>query len=458
MLGQLVEGAIPVIPEDVRPSLTALNEFVRAVGALFREVGDIPLRDLTVGRSAKAVLEYYDRIASVLREVGYIPQRDLSLVDADDITLYYSVIAGFLREVGTPIAAPDSCIIRAADMYKYYGRQRDARAYGTEHAMQCKLVLLGEPLAGKTSLLRALQERHARPTGAAERTLGADVYTWRPFDEIEVGTVVARYRVTARHGDDSYRITPVDERGTAGTNVSRDVSRDELLPYMSSSSGVGGEKAQLVVNAFDMGGQVAFRATQQVHIAGDTLYLLVLRGSDGAEVAVRFAGMWLRNLCARSPGPRVRVVVTHGDEMSAEQQGDIRVALVTCIDWTAFGVVGGPSSASDVAVVSSVGALTGVDELREAILLTMLDEAQFPGVRMLVPLYYARVHASVRRLRRAGATVLDARELLSKITLPVILTDVPDVDGAHAVGDDGYAYMSDDDMVCAHSVVCLKLF
>ncbi len=408
--------------------------------------------------------------------MGHIPLRDDSLVTCAEILAYYRGIAAMLREVPHRLPPPDAGVVSAADVTKHYGRLRDAWAYGSAPAMQVKLVLVGEPMAGKTSLLRALRSRRSDPTAPGDRTVGIDVRTWRPHDPLVDGSVVGALRVRRVLGNDEYEVEPVDGGdggGAAAAAAARVVHRDQLL--FTGGEG-GGPDAALLVHAFDMGGQEAFRATQQVHLAGDALYLLCVRGapvpaggdgtsgdapataravdesaietravSDGggggggggaaagtklttAEGAFEAAAvdevmLWLHALCARASDAsalNVKVVVTCGDAMSAAARASLPAAIARGVKGAAsIGIACGPRDASDVHVVSSLAGLHGVDALRDSILGCVRDTSRFPRVYAEVPRFYLRLHAVARRLHRGGGTVLHAHELLAETALRV---------------------------------------
>ena len=391
-------------------------QYYEDIAVILRAVGPIPVVDPSIVSRAD-VLSYYESVALLLREVGPIPLRDSSIVFQADVREYYSDIAKIVREVG-PIAAPDATLVTRTEVLAYYGRVRDERAYGADAALQCKLVLLGDPCAGKTSLLRALRLRRAAPTAPDERTICADVYSWRPYDELSDGVVVGPYVVVGlccphysegSLGDDRYEVTCGGVKTT--------VTRDELVAHMPVSTD---PLSPLVLHSFDMGGQEAFRATQQVHLEGDALYLLVVSGELRGHVVESVRG-WLNTLCARSPGARVVVAVTHADRLSAEEKVSVRRSVADDVGWASYGLALFPSSADSVHVVSSKEAgLEGVGGLREAVVRTVLDARLFPHVREIVPRYYARLAATARMMRRAGGTVLEARALLDAVASRLI--------------------------------------
>lgn len=423
------------------PSYRDADDVTAFYGAILKgqSVGDvthaIPFRDPTDVPNAE-IIRYHGAVAVIFREVGLIPLRDDSLVSCVKILAYYHGIAVMLREVGSrnALAEPASDVVLAADVTKHYGRLRDAWAYGSVPAMQCKLVLVGEPMAGKTSLLRALRTRRADPTAVHERTVGADVFTWRPEDAASDGSVFGSVRVLRSLGDDYYDVEPADATAVPGVVATR-VHRDQLLiPAARDPRSL----ECLVIHAFDLGGQQGFRATQQVHLAGsDALYLLCVRGApagidSGAAAAydderkretaaVEEVKLWLHALCARAPDAsalNVKVVVSCADAAMSDGARASLPAAITRVNWASFGIACGPT-ASDVHVVSSLPGLHGVDALREAILECVRDRSRFPLVYAGVPRYYLRLHAAARRLRRDGGTVLRTSELLNQAMLRV---------------------------------------
>ena len=427
-------------------------DYYNSIAAVLREVGRIPLNDPAIVSRAD-VLDYYNRVATILRDTGYnIPLRDPAVSTVSDVLAYYRSIAAILRGV-EPIPPPGADVVSAAEVLTYYGRARDARAYGTALALQCKLVLLGEPMAGKTSLMRALRLRRPDPTAPDDRTVGVEVWSWRPYDKFVEGAVVGTVRVVRSNGDDYYDVAPA----VAGAGAARTVYRDELLALDGGAADAGTNAAALVLHAFDMGGQEDFRATQQVHLAGEALYLLCVRGApvptDGhltlpagalpgvalydersfEKKAVDDVLLWLNALSARAGSASdvamkvavtVKVVVTCGDRMSAAARDSLPAALAR-VDWATYGITCGPRVAADVHVVSSVldaasgVALAGVDALRESILAAVKDRSRFPRVYADVPRYYSRVHAAARQLQQRGGTVLHTGDLIAHAALRV---------------------------------------
>ncbi len=89
-------------------------------------------------------------------------------------------------------------------------------------------------------------------------------------------------RVLRALGDDMYEVAPAAAAAAAAVPPgvpARVVQRDELLAQAPAGAGGDGGDAALVLHTFDMGGQEDFRGTQQIHLAGDALYLLCVRGA-----------------------------------------------------------------------------------------------------------------------------------------------------------------------------------
>jgi hypothetical protein len=228
-----------------------------------------------------------DRVPVVIAEIGTIPLPPAARSGAEVLT-YYNAVRDMFLEVGPiPWPGPD---VPYANVLGYYGAVRDGRMYGTEPAMQSKLVIVGDVGAGKTSLLRLLRTGVAKPAGAAERTQGIDVHCWRPGDAVAVGAHLGPYVVLACLGDDRYTVARGDDHIT--------LLREDLIVHVPLQS--RDDYSGLAIYAFDMGGHEAYRGTQQMHIAGDALYLIVFDASKpAAACAARCARSCRGHACGR---------------------------------------------------------------------------------------------------------------------------------------------------------------
>ena len=366
------------------------------------------------------------RIAAVVAEVGSVPFPSHARQSVETVLRYYESIQGVVREVG-PIAVPGP-EVKSSEVVAYFERARDAAVYGAVPAMQCKLVLLGDVAAGKTSLLRALRTGVAAPTGdrrpdgtAPDATQGADVYCWRPEDALRAGTVCGPYEVVRANGDDRYVVCPLAGGGAAEATL----ERDQLLPFLPAAAAAaatpgGGDVSSLAIHAYDMGGHEAYRASQQMYLAGECLFMIVFDASlpgglppEGiaarASACARSVAQWARALCARYPTARVVLVGTHGDACAAPEA--VRARVFTH-GWRGTNTFVGPLTRDDIAIVSSVGDLAGVEGLRRRVVDGVMDVRAFPGVRAQVPRVYLRLQAAARRLRRAGRSLMAPADFL----------------------------------------------
>ncbi|MEZ4434626.1 MAG: GTPase [bacterium] len=87
---------------------------------------------------------------------------------------------------------PPEVVSRGLDAIKAYWRQRTTGP--TDYISEAKLLIIGEPGAGKTTLARKLRDRLAEPPSDNESTEGIDVQRWGIDGHIRVdGTTLARW-------------------------------------------------------------------------------------------------------------------------------------------------------------------------------------------------------------------------------------------------------------------------
>lgn len=395
----------------------ALQPVLKDVHGILAETGPIPLpQDLSADNAVcyAGASHYYQDVGKCIEtETGpVVAPSDLASID--DGRRYYESVERIAREVGRAIPLPGAGVVTSAAALEYYNSVRDSRVYGVAPAMQCKMVVMGDVAAGKTSLLRALRGGVAVPTRSraddptVDATQGADVYCWRPYDVVVIGMRYGPYDVVSSAGDDTYGVA----NGGTGSGETHTVDRDTLLAYVAAATGTS-DRERLAIHAYDLGGHEAYRATQQIHFAGEVLYLVVFDASKSVDDCVMSVRNWLQALSLRAPAARVIIVGAHGD--NCIEPNALREALfVSAKSWRGSGNMIGLRTASDIAIVSSVGSIEGVAALKSRIVDSVLDAAQFPGVCAAVPRLYIRMDMAVRRLRRSR-TIVPPKDLFEAL-------------------------------------------
>ena len=218
-------------------------------------------------------LEFCERLSALPAELGPLLQEELTTLTV--------VECRALRQPPFELATQGVQAIA-----NYF---RDLQESGSLPSMQCKLLMLGDGEAGKTSLLRSLKA--GRPMPAAG--------------------------------------------GSSGRTINLELSKMAL----------DGEDGRRLVDfsCWDLGGQVRYAPAQQPFIVRGALYLLVVRADeavyamDNAEVAHRILHRWLHYLRARAPGSVVQIVLSHVDKLSPPQHSrrpaDLEEASRQIIAW-----------------------------------------------------------------------------------------------------------------------------
>ena len=138
-------------------------------------------------------------------------------------------------------------------------------AHGSSTSRKAKLVLVGTGEAGKSSTLRGLKHREARPFAPEERTVQLDIWT---------------------------------------------------LAFGEPPEETGAEDHRIIVSAWDFAGQPEYAAGQQQYLVRGALYLLLVpahRTTD--EEAEEVLTRWLDALQARAPGAVVQIILSHCDKL-----------------------------------------------------------------------------------------------------------------------------------------------
>ena len=176
----------------------------------------------------------------------------------------------FLDVEGQPITTPPAEVVaRGLDAIRDYWRQ--IRASGTDWICEAKLIIVGEPGAGKTSLVGKL------------------LHPERPLDK--------------------------GQPSTEGIDITRWSFPTTLHPRDPS---VAPHQRQYAVNIWDFGGQEIYHATHQFFLTRRSLYVLV---ADGRREDTDFH-YWLSMIQLLSADSPVMIVKNNRDDRASEIDED----------------------------------------------------------------------------------------------------------------------------------------
>ncbi len=125
---------------------------------------------------------------------------------------------------GNPLESPPLEVVKQGNeaIKKYF---EDLKSKGTDYIYEAKLLILGEPGAGKTTLARKIKNKKAKMPGKEETTRGIDVEKWR-------------------------------------------------FPYNVNDK----EEKEISVNIWDFGGQAIYKATHRFFLSHRSFYIIVADG------------------------------------------------------------------------------------------------------------------------------------------------------------------------------------
>jgi internalin A len=172
-------------------------------------------------------------------------------------------LTGFLGIFGrTPLTSPppDTLAKGTPAIVDYL---RDLLDNG-RHEWRAKLVIVGEPRAGKTSLLRRLRGEGFLPSESTTRG--------------------------------------IEKRSLKLRHPSKDV--------------------EMELNTWDFGGQQIYHATHRFFLTDRALFLLVWDSSRDSHLSGKLE-YWMESIRARAPGARVVLVATHAEERTPDLRGDL---------------------------------------------------------------------------------------------------------------------------------------
>ncbi|XP_077376573.1 leucine-rich repeat serine/threonine-protein kinase 1 [Festucalex cinctus] len=230
-----------------------------------------------------------------------------------------------------------------------------ARLRGAEPCRVLKMLLIGPPRQGKSSLLRALRTGRA-PSAAAPAQAAVSTSAW----EMDV-----------------------------------------------PAGGTGGKRNRLTLNVWDVGGPPGTSALTQCFFTDGALYVLTWNLTLGEE-ALASLQTWLLNIEARAPNSAVLVVGTHldliEDKFRTERLATLRAyVLALCRSPSGARASGYPDVTCAHLREVSCKTLEGVDELKKLIqqvALSMKDAHARKLLGRMIPGSYVRLQEAAEAERR----------------------------------------------------------
>jgi hypothetical protein len=193
---------------------------------------------------------------------------------------------GKLRELqlhGNPLHTPPPDVV-AAGTAAVLAFCRDMAAGGIAPWPTLKLLLLGEQKAGKTSLLNGMRRGRVDLAKEEQRTVGIDVWSWRPYGAFRAGDVVSVAQLAGEdklvgevkvvNGDDTYEVAIGLEVSHFEHRPRRTVAHSLLAMHGDADAARCCQHPQhedgacpcrdLLVRAYDAGGHDEYKSTVRV--------------------------------------------------------------------------------------------------------------------------------------------------------------------------------------------------
>jgi hypothetical protein len=319
-----------------------------------------------------------------------------------------------LRLEGNPLHTPPVDVVSAGTA-AVLAFCRDMAEGGEAPWPVMKMLLLGEQRAGKTSLLNSMRRGRVDLAKVKERTVGIDIWSWRPFgafcvgDHVRVqsttgeGDAAVVAEVKAVNGDDTYDVavglqtsifshrprqtiehSALELLRPAPGSPPRLCADCELMRDGGHGGGGMGDDTHLtcvclalLVRAYDVGGHDEYKSTHHFYLSHDAVFLLVADASllewDESFGAAfeRQIWEWHELVCSRVGGnPSFLVVGTHADCCRDGSTWQARVTAELCKRGAAAVevlLVSAEDKATHAAVCSRVMHMALRGELRDAV-------------------------------------------------------------------------------------------
>lgn len=265
---QLTNNQLKTLPDELFElvNLKKLHMNINQLSSLDDKVGDlVNLEYLVLDRNKLTKLPH---TIGNLKKLHYLNLYENKLTRLPESVTSLTKVETLLVEKN-PLQVPPVhvCNQGIPSISNYFQAMKNT---GNIHSKRLKVVLVGESLAGKTSLVNALVEGEAVEINTDDRTFGVVFYHWKPEPDV-----------------------------------------DEL---------------ELLV--VDCAGQREYQMTHQLFLSKGALFLLTVNLSsydfDNQECFRTTVGDWITFASVRIPQARILVVPTHIDECVSQEEIDLK--------------------------------------------------------------------------------------------------------------------------------------
>ncbi len=186
------------------------------------------LTDLRLSSNKISEINGLDKLVALMKldlSSNQIRGFEKSLVEKGlEIEVNDIFVENCINLTGNPLESPPLEVVKQGNeaIKKYF---EDIKSKGTDYIYEAKLLILGEPGAGKTTLARKIKNKKAKMPGKEETTRGIDVKKWR-------------------------------------------------FPYNVNDKG----EKEISANIWDFGGQAIYKATHRFFLSHRSFYIIVADG------------------------------------------------------------------------------------------------------------------------------------------------------------------------------------